>query len=151
MNKYCIANWKMYMNKSKINSYFSEFLDKDFKSACNIVICPSTIHLGYVNDIIKSNEHIKLGAQNVSEFESGAYTGEHSLEMLNEYNCKYSIIGHSERRQLYGETDLNINNKLRLLNNVCDLKAIQKGNSFGHNFLCLLLNDKMKAFDYFFS
>ena len=117
MNKYCIANWKMYMNKSKINSYFSEFLDKEFKSVCNIVICPSIIHLGYVNDIIKSNEHIKLGAQNVSEFESGAYTGEHSLEMLNEYNCKYSIIGHSERRQLYGETDLNINNKLRLLNN----------------------------------
>lgn len=116
MNKYCIANWKMYMDKSKIDSYFIDFLERDFISECNIVICPSSIHINYVNELIKSNQSISLGSQNVSEYDPGAYTGEHSLKMLIDSDCNYSIIGHSERRQLYGETDSNVNNKLRILN-----------------------------------
>ena len=88
MNKYCIANWKMYMNKSKINSYFSEFLKKDFKSACNIVICPSSIHLSYVNDILKSNEYIKIGAQNVSEFECVIFVFKCNFPICNYFLTK---------------------------------------------------------------
>ncbi len=116
MNKYCIANWKMYMDKSKIDSYFKNISGREFDSDCNIVICPSSVHINYVNEIIKNNPSINIGAQDVSEFEPGAYTGENSLNMLIEANCDYCIIGHSERRQLFSETDSNINNKLRLLN-----------------------------------
>jgi len=69
-----------------------------------IIVCPSSIYLGEVHSQIKDTV-ISLGAQNVSEHASGAFTGEISVKMLKDYNCKYSIIGHSERRTLYSETD----------------------------------------------
>lgn len=117
MNKYCIANWKMYMNKTEIDSYFKNFISNIFSNKCNLVFCPSSIHLDYVNDIIKHNKNILLGSQNVSEFLPGAYTGEVSLQMIKDSNCRFSIIGHSERRVLFNETDSNINKKLKVLNN----------------------------------
>tara|TARA_S200000501_G_scaffold51427_1_gene41416 strand:- start:64747 stop:65490 length:744 start_codon:yes stop_codon:yes gene_type:complete len=117
MSKYCIANWKMYMNRIKIDSYFNDFLYKDFDKNCKLVICPSPMHIDYVYDKIKSNKSILLGSQNISEYENGAFTGECSLEMLLESNCMYSIIGHSERRELFNENDLNVNSKLQILNN----------------------------------
>jgi triosephosphate isomerase len=133
MSKYCIANWKMYMDISKIDSYFIDFLVRDFIYKCNIVICPSSIHINYVSELIKSNQTISLGAQNVSEYDSGAYTGEHSLKMLIDSDCKYSIIGHSERRQFCGETDSNVNNKLRILNYSDIIPIICIGETFEEN------------------
>jgi len=117
MNKYCIANWKMYMGKKNIDTYFENFLSKDFNNNCNIVICPSSIHLDYVNRLSESNKSISLGSQNVSEYENGAFTGENSLQMIKEANCNFAIIGHSERRQKFHESDIDVCNKLKVLNN----------------------------------
>jgi triosephosphate isomerase len=65
-----------------------------------------------VNEIIKDSE-IELGAQNMSEQDNGAFTGEISAEMIKSVGCKYVIIGHSERRTIYKETDELINSKLK--------------------------------------
>ena len=70
-----------------------------------IAICPPFVYLAEVGGLLgKSN--IALGAQNMSSHASGAYTGEIAADMLQDYHCKYVIIGHSERRTLYGETDV---------------------------------------------
>ena len=58
-----------------------------------------------------------MGSQNVSEFENGAFTGENSLQMIKESNCNFAIIGHSERRQKFHESDIDVCNKLKVLNN----------------------------------
>ena len=133
MNKYCIANWKMYMDKSKIDSYFEDFLHRDFNSDCKVVLCPSSIHLDYVNKLVKNNNNINIGSQDISEFASGAYTGENSLNMIIEANCDYCIIGHSERRQLFSESDANINNKLRLLNQTNVIPIVCIGETLDEN------------------
>ena len=67
-------------------------------------VCPPFPYLGEVGERLKGTR-IALGAQNVSEYASGAYTGEVSAAMLMEFGCRYVIVGHSERRQLYGERD----------------------------------------------
>lgn len=76
----------------------------DKSNGVEIVVCPPSIYLGEVHAQIKQSA-ISLGAQNVSDQTSGAFTGENSVSMLKDYGCKYSIIGHSERRTLYAETD----------------------------------------------
>ena len=65
----------------------------------------------YLQKIVNNN--IKLGAQNISEHASGAYTGEVSADMLNEMSASYVIIGHSERRSIFGETDKQVAQKVK--------------------------------------
>ena len=78
----------------------------------DIVICPSYVALSYVKDTILDS-NIKLGAQDVYWEKEGAYTGEVSPVMLKEVGCDYVIIGHSERRQYFGETNETVNKKAR--------------------------------------
>ena len=81
------------------------------ESSAEVVVCPSFVYLCEVAQLIGDTK-ISLGAQNVSDQESGAFTGEISLPMLKDVGCQYVITGHSERRSLYGETDADVARKV---------------------------------------
>lgn len=100
-----VANWKMNGTFSSIRPLCMGLSD-DLIGTCNaeVVICPAYVYLAELAEIFK-DVAITLGAQNVSHLERGAVTGEISAEMLRDFSCQYVIIGHSERRMLYGETD----------------------------------------------
>lgn len=80
--------------------------------SCNIevVVCPPVVFMAEVANYIKGTG-VSLGAQNICEFEKGAYTGEVAGHMLREFDCRYVIIGHSERRQMYHESDQQVADK----------------------------------------
>ena len=78
-------------------------LAKDVKD-CKLVIAPPFTHLASVAEVVKGTP-VALSAQNCADHTSGAYTGEVSVDMLDSIGCTYCILGHSERRQYYGETD----------------------------------------------
>ncbi|HYG16250.1 MAG TPA: triose-phosphate isomerase [Bacteroidia bacterium] len=108
MRKTIIAgNWKMNKVADEAMGLVSEIVNihrDEVNNSAEVVIIPPFVHLGGVGSLLK-NSAVKLGAQNCSEHDSGAYTGEISAAMLTSYNVKYVIIGHSERRQYYGETN----------------------------------------------
>ena len=83
-------------------------LVKDAK--CDVVVCPSFVCLAAASEAVKGS-NIHLGAQNVHWAKSGAFTGEVSADMLKELGVEYVIIGHSERRQYFGETDETVNKR----------------------------------------
>ncbi len=77
----------------------------------DVAVCPPSVYLHDVGAAL-SGSSIALGAQNMSDQAEGAFTGEVSAAMLSDLGCKYVILGHSERRQLFGETDASVNLKL---------------------------------------
>ncbi len=108
------ANWKMNKGPSETGEFLSSFVKLvGEKCAVDIVVCPPFVSLPKASEYVGDSVVIGLGAQNVSEHASGAYTGEVSLQMLKEVYVSYVILGHSERRALYGETDAVVNAKLR--------------------------------------
>lgn len=110
--KYLIANWKM--NKTIEESVkFVRDLLKNFKLFKNeVIICPTFLSLDAMREICLKNG-IKLGAQNCYFEKSGAFTGEISAEMLNNLGIEYVILGHSERRNYFCESDEIINKKVK--------------------------------------
>ena len=105
MRKPIIAgNWKMNNTPSQAVELIEAIkpLVKDAK--CDVVVCPTYVCLDAASKAL-AGSNIGLGAQNVHFEEKGAFTGEISTGMLNELNVKYAVIGHSERRQYFGETD----------------------------------------------
>lgn len=78
-------------------------LGKEVKD-CELVIAPPFTHLAGVAEVVKGSK-VALAAQNCADHTSGAYTGEVSVDMIDSIGCTYCILGHSERRQYYGETD----------------------------------------------
>lgn len=109
MKKYIIGNWKMNLNYDEAKHLLQNIAkEKDsFDLESEIVVCPSTPFLSVFHELLKNNEWLKLGAQNMHYEQAGAYTGEASPMQLNSIGVKYVLIGHSERRQYFGE-----NNKL---------------------------------------
>ncbi len=79
--------------------------------SAEIVVCPPFILIPLVAEVLAKSDGVALGAQNVSSERVGAFTGEISGAMLREYGCRYAIVGHSERRSLYGEDDQSIARK----------------------------------------
>ena len=120
MKRYIIAgNWKMNMSKGEAISFFQNISqNKDLKKKDNVtaIICP-VFPLLTLSQEAGQKVNILIGAQNVSNKEKGAFTGEVSAEILKSIEIPYCIIGHSERRQYYGDTDEVIKQKWLLLRN----------------------------------
>ena len=102
--KFVAGNWKMHGSFQK-NALLLDALKASVAGlACEVVVCPPYPYLAQAQTLLVGSD-IGLGAQNVSEFATGAYTGEVSAAMLGELGCQYVLVGHSERRTIYGETD----------------------------------------------
>ncbi len=113
MRKKVIAgNWKMNMLPNEAISFIEELapLVKDTKN--EVILCVPYTDLFYAL-LTAQNTNIKIGAQNMHFEETGAYTGEVSGKMLKSINVEYVIIGHSERRQYFNETDETVNKKIK--------------------------------------
>jgi len=121
-SSFFVANWKLNGNLQFIDQFISNISLPNANSKC-VVICPTAIHLDYLS---KNKNGFYVGAQNVSEHEEGAYTGEISVRSLVETNVNFCIVGHSERRQIFKEKDQDINLKSERLiaNNVIPIICI---------------------------
>jgi triosephosphate isomerase len=123
LRKIVIAgNWKMYKTQSEAKTFFSEFpahLKATASQAAiadqQILICVPYTNLAILQTILPAigQANLSIGAQNVHWAENGAFTGEISAQMLLEMGIKHVIIGHSERRQFFGETDETVNKRLK--------------------------------------
>ena len=113
MRKKVIAgNWKMNMLPNEAIAFIEEFTPLVKNSENEVVLCVPYTDLFY-SLLTAQNTNIKIGAQNMHWKESGAYTGEITPKMLKSIGVEYVILGHSERRQYYNETDETVNLKLK--------------------------------------
>ena len=111
--KLVAANWKMYKNPAQTEEFFRAFLPLVFEHNLDeIVVCPPYIDLHAAMESAQGSQ-IAVGAQDVYWKDEGAFTGEISSAMLVAIGCTHVIIGHSERRQYFGETDDTVNLKLK--------------------------------------
>ena len=107
--KVIAGNWKMNLTPSEAKKFVGDLYDKVKNNrGCDIVVCVPAIDLPAVAKICAGTA-VKVGGQNVHFAKSGAYTGEISADMLVDAGAKYVIVGHSERRQYFGETDETVN------------------------------------------
>lgn len=108
------ANWKMNKGPSETEDFAKALLPKVQHTtfSCDIVIAPPFVSIAKAAEMFGNVSSVALAAQNCSQFDSGAYTGEVSPMMLKEFFVHYVILGHSERRSIYGETDEFINAKV---------------------------------------
>ena len=105
------GNWKLNGTKESNKQLIDGILAGagDVKKA-EIAVCPPFLYLQQVAELLQGS-NITYGSQNICEHDNGAFTGEIAASMLNDFGCKYAIIGHSERRSIYGESDAMIAQK----------------------------------------
>jgi len=102
------GNWKMHGSRASNQALLDALLAEiGVPAGAECAVCPPFPYLQQVSERLRGTP-IAWGAQNVSEHAQGAYTGEVSAAMLREFGCRYVIVGHSERRQVYGETDAQV-------------------------------------------
>jgi triosephosphate isomerase len=108
------GNWKMYKNQAESLAFVQEFKSEveDIKDNQEVVLCAPFTSLTALSKHLHGSR-IMLGAQNIHWSDEGAYTGEISGSMLTEIGVDYVIVGHSERRQYFGETDQTVNLRLK--------------------------------------
>jgi triosephosphate isomerase (TIM) len=108
------GNWKMYKTQGEAAEFLTEFMPQIESTPDDreVVLCVPFTDLAIVNKSLHGSR-IRLGAQNVHWEDAGAYTGEISPGMLTEMGVRYVIVGHSERRQHFGETDETVNLRLK--------------------------------------
>jgi triosephosphate isomerase len=107
------GNWKMYKTPAETRAFFEKFRPLVEKSEhCEIVICPPFTDLDAAVAAAKGS-NIRIGAQNIAWAKEGAFTGEISGAMINATGATHAIIGHSERRQYFGETDETVLNRTK--------------------------------------
>ncbi len=125
MRKIIIAgNWKLNKINSEAVAFAKELKDKISSfDKVEIVVCPNFIALTPVCSILRETR-ASVGAQNLYWEQSGAFTGEVSAEMIESSGCEYVLIGHSERRQYFGETDETVNKKIKRTLTCCCLTPI---------------------------
>jgi len=115
MRKNIVAgNWKMNKSFGEAEALICDILDgldKIEEPLADVVICPPAVYLEMGMDLVRETP-VCVGAQNMSQFASGAYTGEISASMLQSMEVQYCLIGHSERRQYFSETDAQLAGKV---------------------------------------
>ena len=113
------GNWKMNNNKAATKELVDGIMygvsQLDASKMPEVIIAPSFTSLWQAHDLIRNESKIALAAQNVNPNPSGAYTGEVSLEMLEDFRVQFVITGHSERRQMFNESDEFINQKAKAI------------------------------------
>jgi len=108
-----VANWKMNKTIEECGSFVDKFMNLILhKSKSKVIFCPPFSALFYMDELLKDTS-FDLGAQNVHWEKEGAFTGEVSAEMLKSTGATYVIVGHSERRQLFGDTDESVNKRMK--------------------------------------
>lgn len=111
-----IANWKLNGTQAFVGGLL-EGISEQWAGVhhAEVVVCPAYVHLPQAANehLVRSN--VALGSQDCSQFEEGAYTGDVSAEMLHDVGCEYVIVGHSERRRFYDETDAQVARKFDLV------------------------------------
>lgn len=140
-NPLCAGNWKMNKLPSEVKSFVTELREGlPADKTCDIAICAPFVSIPALKRSLKDGR-VSVGAQDVSRFASGAYTGEVSADMLADAGVKYVIVGHSERRAYHGETDADVNAKVlialehRLIPIICvgeSLEQREKGLTTEH-------------------
>ena len=136
MRKAIIAgNWKMNKTPAEAAALVNELKPLVKDAICDVVVCVPATNFQAVKEAAEGS-NIKLGAQNVHFAASGAYTGELSADMLKACGVEYVVIGHSERRQYFGETDKTVNARVRA--------AVAAGDAAS---AATLLRDCASAFD----
>ncbi|MDI1230465.1 MAG: triose-phosphate isomerase [Methylobacter sp.] len=99
-----VGNWKMNGTLASAELLVNGIIAGLGEDRADIAVCVPYVHIPKVSELVKSTS-LALGAQNVGDKPSGAFTGEISAAMLSEFNCKYALVGHSERRSYYGDTN----------------------------------------------
>ncbi len=113
-NTLIVSNWKMNFNFIQAKDLVTKLKKIKYnKVKLTNVICPQFLLLPTLNEVLFESDII-LGAQDLHFDLNGAYTGDTSIELIKDYNCKYSIIGHSERRTLHNESNIIIKKKVKL-------------------------------------
>ncbi len=97
------ANWKMNGSQAANSAWVSAFVPRRPTFACEVVVCAPAVYLAAL--VAASTGRFEVGAQDVSERAPGAFTGDIAAAMLADIGCRWAIVGHSERRQLHGESD----------------------------------------------
>ena len=153
MNKTIIANWKLNLDHLEAIQLFQKLnysLDNDIDKKIRIVVAPSFTSLRSIQTIIEADKlKLYLASQDVSEFVEGAYTGEVSVTQLEKLKISFCIVGHSERRQHFNETDESINLKVHNLINkkivpvICFGESIEQRKS--QNYLDFLIDQVEKS------
>jgi triosephosphate isomerase (TIM) len=143
MSKIIIANWKMNLSIKKS----IEFVKKVKRTKNHVGIAAPYTFLCEMKKAL-AHKKIKLAAQDVAKFEEGAYTGEVSAKMLKRIGCAYCLVGHSERRVYFSETDKNVNGKVKQLL-AHDIKPIlcvgEKSSERNKKLTKRVLNKQLKA------
>jgi triosephosphate isomerase (TIM) len=113
VRKFFIAgNWKMNLLRDSSVALTHQLMDHMHgMSHVDVAVCPPSVYLHDVGAALRGS-HLHLGAQNVYHAAEGAFTGEVSCGMLSDLGCRYVILGHSERRAIFGESDKDVNTKL---------------------------------------
>jgi len=111
MTRLIVGNWKMNGSLVANRALLEALLAGAGQPGCDVVVCPPMPYLAQVQELLSGSSAIALGAQDVSWHEGGAFTGDVSASMLNDFGVRYVIVGHSERRLYQGESDLQVARK----------------------------------------
>ena len=106
------GNWKMNMSVREAEDFIDAIKKAADTTSDEVLVCVPSIHLGLLSSKVFGS-NLEIGAQTMHEEEKGAFTGEISADMLKDYGISHCIIGHSERRKFFNETDVTVNLKLK--------------------------------------
>ena len=127
------GNWKMNGSRMFAEELVTGLLEHSSKiTQADVVICPPSVYLHQLCEMLSGQikNPVLLGAQNVGAQDEGAYTGEISPSMLNEFGCTYVLVGHSERRALYAETNSQVADKFQAVQRHGMIPVLCIGESF---------------------